>query len=195
LVFFGEQRLNSIHPHESPKVMTVPLIILSILSVFGGFINIPSLFGGNADFSAFLKSNVISSITEEMSHTTEIGLIILSLALLILVIFFAYRTYVKKAMIPLADEAPKSFFSKLIYNKFYLDEIYSFLFEKPLGYLSTFLFNKVENTLIDPAVDGIGTATSRLGGLVRKLQQGNMSFYLFAMVAGIILFIVFILIV
>ena len=83
----------------------------------------------------------------------------------------------------------------MVHNKFYIDEIYAALFEKPLGFLSDFFFNKVENTVLDPAVDGIGTLTARFGTLVRKLQQGNMSFYLFTMVAGILLFIIFILII
>jgi len=193
LVFFGEQRLAGVHPHESPKVMTIPLFILSVLSVFGGFLNIPALFGGNSSFSTFLQSSVVSKITEEMSHSTEIGLIVVSLSLLSLVVLFAYRTFVKNAVVPAADGVPMSLLSRVITNKFYIDEIYSFVFEKPLDYLSDFFFNKIENKVLDPAVDEVGVVTARLGTVLRKLQQGNMSFYFFAMVAGILLFIVFIL--
>ncbi|MFZ4546928.1 MAG: NADH-quinone oxidoreductase subunit L [Bacteroidales bacterium] len=195
LVFFGEQRLSSAHPHESPRVMTIPLIILSVLSVFGGFLNIPSLFGGNSGFSVFLQSVTSSLSLEEISHSTELILIFISLALLGLVIFYAYSTFVTKSHIPNDDSVPVPFFGKVVYNKFYIDEIYAAVFEKPLSLLSGFLFNKVENTILDPAVDEIGTLTSRFGTLVRKLQQGNMSFYLFTMVAGILLFIIFILII
>jgi NADH-quinone oxidoreductase subunit L len=195
LVFYGDQRLANAHPHESPRVMTIPLIILGILSVFGGLLNIPSLFGGSSAFTKFLESSVFSKISEEISHTTEMGLIGVSLALLVVVILIAYRTFVKKGRIPSSDDESLSGFGKLISNKFYFDEIYRTLFEKPFGTLSDFFFNKVENKVLDPAVDGIGLATLRLGTLVRKLQQGNISFYLFAMVAGILLFIVFILIV
>ncbi len=195
LVFFGEQRLAGAHPHESPKVMTIPLIILSVLSVFGGFLNFPSLFGGDSKFSSFLQTAVVSKATEEISHSTEIGLILGSLLLLGLVIFFAYRTFVSKALVPAKDGEPMSFLSKLIFNKFYIDEMYTAVFEKPFGYLSDFFYNKVENSVLDPVVDEIGFTTARVGTLLRKLQQGNMSFYLFAMVAGILLFIIFILIV
>jgi NADH-quinone oxidoreductase subunit L len=195
LVFFGEQRLAGAHPHESPKAMTIPLMILAILSVLGGFLNIPSLFGGNSGFSNFLQSAVVSKTGEEISHSIEIGLIVISLALLSLVIFLAYRTFVKKAFVPAGDEEPMPVLSKVVYNKFYIDEIYNFVFEKPLGFLSGFFFNKIENSVLDPAVDEVGVVTARLGTLLRKLQQGNMSFYLFAMVAGILLFIVFILLV
>jgi len=195
LVFFGSQRLSTVHPHESPRVMTFPLIILSILSVFGGFLNIPSLFGGDSRFGEFLNKSIISAITEELGSATEIGLIVSSLILLSLVILYAYRIYVKKAFIPVADGVSTNIFSKVIEHKFYVDEIYSAVIEKPFGSLSDFFFNKVENKVLDPAVDEVGILTSKLGNLVRKLQQGNMSFYLFAMVAGILLFIIFILIV
>ena len=195
LVFFGNQRLETTHPHESPRVMTIPLIILSILSVFGGFLNIPSLFGGKSGFSEFLNSTILSKVTPELSGATEIGLIVSSLILLGLVILFAYRTYVKKTVIPVADGVSTNILNRVIENKFYIDEIYKAVIEKPFGYLSDFLFNRVEKEVLDPAVNEVGILTSKLGSLARKLQQGNMSFYLFAMVAGILLFIIFILIV
>jgi len=193
LVFFGGQRLAGVHPHESPKVMTVPLLILAVLSVLGGFLNIPSLFGGNMSFSSFLQKDVLSKVSEEMSPSTEIGLILLSVALLGLVIKFAYKTFVQKAIVPAADGESMSFFGRLVYNKFYIDETYKVVFEKPFGSFSNFLFKKVETNVLNPIVDGIGDATSTLGTLTRKVQRGNMSFYLFAMVAGILLFIIFIL--
>jgi len=193
LVFFGEQRMANAHPHESPKVMTIPLMVLSILSVFGGFLNIPALFGGNLSFSAYLDSAVVSKTSEEISHTTEIGMILLSVALLAVIIYWAYQTFVKKAEIPSGDEVKLTPVQQIIANKFYIDEFYRAAFEKPFGNLSVFLFRKVETAILDPAVSQIGRATATLGTLTRKLQQGNISFYLFAMVAGILLFIVFIL--
>jgi len=195
LVFFGEQRLAGAHPHESPKVMTVPLMILAVLSVFGGFLNIPSLFGGDSKFVVFLQSAVASISGEEISHSTEIGLILLSTLLIGLVILFAYRTFVTRSVVPKADEVALSFSERLVTNKFYIDEIYVAVFEKPYRILSGFLFNKVETTILTPAIDGIGAATLKFGDIIRKLQRGNMSFYFFMMVAGILLFIVFILII
>ena len=194
LVFFGGQRLAEAHPHESPGVMTIPLIILSVLSVFGGFLNIPSLFGGNSGFAAFLQNAISSNASAELSPSTELGLIFVSLTLLVLVILYAYRKFVKN-VIDLTGTVTMSFFNRVVFNKFYIDEIYNVIFEKPFGFLSGFFYNKIENVVLDPVVDGIGTATSTLGTLVRRIQQGNMSFYLFAMVAGILLFIVFILII
>ena len=130
-----------------------------------------------------------------MSHSTEIGLILLSVALLIVIIYWAYQAFVKKAQIPSGDEVKLPAFQQAIANKFYIDEFYRAVFEKPFGYCSDFLFKKVESTVLAPAVDEVGTLTSQLGTLTRKLQRGNMSFYLFAMVAGILLFVVFILLI
>jgi len=193
LVFFGENRSTEAHPHESPKVMTIPLMVLSVLSVFGGFLNIPSLFGGNLSFSAYLDSAVVSKTSGEISSVTEIGMILLSVALLAVVIYWAYQTFVRKSEIPSGDEVKLTPVQQLITNKFYIDEFYRAAFEKPFGNLSVFLFRKVETAILDPAVSQVGRATATLGTLTRKLQQGNISFYLFAMVAGILLFIVFIL--
>ncbi len=193
LVFFGEQRLAGSHPHESPKVMTIPLIILAILSVFGGFLNVPTLFGGDSNFGVFLQKAMTSFSGEELSHTTEISLILISSLLIGLVILFAYRTFVTKVLVPKADGEPMSFFGKFITNKFYIDEFYATIFEKPFRFLSGFLYQKIETTILNPAIEGIGVATLKLGELVRKIQRGNMSFYFFAMVAGILLFIIFIL--
>jgi NADH-quinone oxidoreductase subunit L len=191
LVFYGEQRLANVHAHESPKVMTIPLIILGILSVFGGFLNLPSLFGGKLSFSQFLQSAVSSKISEEISHGTEIVLILLSITVLGLVIWYAYRIFIRKAVVPAGDNEPMSAMARLVTNKFYIDEIYAFVFEKPFGSLSNFLFKTVETNILNPIVDGVGELTDVLGTLTRRLQRGNMSFYFFAMVAGILLFIIF----
>jgi NADH-quinone oxidoreductase subunit L len=195
LVFFGENRSPEVHPHESPRVMTVPLMVLGVLAVVGGFLNLPSLWGGNEGFGAYLQSAVVSKASEGMSHSTEIGLITLSVVLLGAVIYRAFRIFVKKAEIPVGDEVQLPVFQRLIANKFYVDEIYNAVFEKPFGNLSVFLFRKVESEVLDPAVNEVGYGTALLGTLTRKLQRGNISFYLFAMVAGIILFIIFILII
>ncbi len=191
LVFWGEQRFQNAHIHESPKSMTIPLLILSFLAVFGGFINIPSFLGGNSSFTSFL--GIDKSI--EFSSGTEWILVMISLILIISVLAFAYNNFVKKAKIPNYESVSLSLPSKIISRKFYLDEIYMLLFEKPYAFLSHFLYKKVEMGIIDPTVDGIGRAANKIGEWVRKLQQGNISFYLFAMVAGILLFIMFILIV
>ncbi|MEI8115421.1 MAG: hypothetical protein WCI54_17450, partial [Bacteroidia bacterium] len=104
-----------------------------------------------------------------------------------------YRTFIRRAVVPAADGELMTPIARLVTNKFYIDEIYTIVFEKPFGSFSNFLFKKVETNILNPIVDGVGEATSVLGMLTRRLQRGNMSFYFFAMVAGILLFIIFIL--
>jgi len=195
LVFFGEKRFVNLHVHESPKVMIIPLVILGVLSVIGGFLNIPALFGGKSEFTAYLKTSITSIELNGTSISTEWILIAFSLALVGAVIWGAWNNYVKKEHIPNADDQPMRLLPKLLYKRFYIDEAYSFLFEKPYNFLSGFFSEKIENNVLNPIIDGTGSITLRLGTYLRRLQQGNMSFYLFAMVAGILLFIVFILIV
>lgn len=195
LVFYGEQRLSEAHPHESPKVMTLPLVVLAILSVFGGFLNIPSLLGGHSGFEAYINTAVSSMSGHTISHGTEIVLIVTSLILIGAVIWLAYLKFVKKAFVPEPDAESISFIPKLITNKFYIDVFYISVIEKPYRNLSEFLFKSIETNILNPVVDGIGNSILKLGDFVRKLQQGNMSFYFFAMVAGILLFLIFILII
>lgn len=194
LVFFGNLR-SSAHPHESPSVMTWPLMILAVLSVFGGFLNIPSLFGGQLAFDQYLSSSVSMVAAEGVSHGTEMMLIAISLILLVIIILIARNVYITKATVPAGEDQPQPVLARFISHKFYIDELYSSLFEKPFGRLSDFLFGIVEEPIIDGAIDGVGSLTSWVGSQVRKFQQGIMSFYLFAMVAGILLFIIFILII
>jgi len=195
LVFFGAQRQAEAHPHESPRVMTYPLIILAFLSVFGGFLNIPSLLGGGSHFEVFLESAVASVKTEAISHQTEILLIVSSLILIGGVIWLANQTFVKKALVPKSDGEPLSLVAQVITNKFYIDEFYTSLIEKPYRNLSVFFFKTIETNILNPIIDGIGNAILQLGDWVRKIQQGNMSFYFFYMIAGILLFLIFILII
>jgi NADH-quinone oxidoreductase subunit L len=193
LVFSGGSRSPQIHPHESPKIMTLPLLVLGILSVAGGFLNLPALFGGSSGFLSYLQPVVASAEAPELSHSTELMLIILSLLLIGCVIAYAGYTFIRKRKIPVADGQPEGLLSRMISGKFFIDEIYAFLFEKPYALLSDFLFRKVENPVLAETVDSVGTLTSWLSTQIRKLQQGNISFYLFAMVGGILLFIAFIL--
>lgn len=193
LVFFGKQRMENSYPHESPPVMTIPLLLLAVLSIIGGFLNIPPFLGGNLSFSNYLQNVVATNKMTEINALTEWSLTILSVVLLIVVIYWAYRTFVRNLRIPSAEVSSMNGIGKWIYNKFYIDEIYHAIFEKPFGYLSLFFSDKIEDKLLGPAIGGISEGASRLGSLTRKLQRGNISFYLFAMVVGIILFIIFIL--
>ena len=190
LTFFGTYR-GKAHPHESPKVMTVPLMVLAVLSVFGGVLNLPHLIGGHETMKHYLETAAdgISGEHLHLSAGMEWMLMGITVGLIALVIRVAYNRFAKKTTL---DPEPEelSFFKRIIARKWYIDELYSTLFEKPYDWMSTKLDSIMEKRVIDGAVNLTGNTTLRLGKLVRRVQTGNMSFYLFAMVVGIIGFLI-----
>ncbi|MCX6258870.1 MAG: NADH-quinone oxidoreductase subunit L [Bacteroidia bacterium] len=195
LTFYGKSRYTSEqagHFHESPKVMTIPLIILAILSFGGGFINIPSVFGGHTAFAGFLKP-VFADIPLNNGHLqnrTELILVAASLVLLLSVILFAYFIYIRKAMVPATSESSMNPVQKTILHKFYIDEIYAFLFEKPYQWLSENLFRTGEIKIIDNFVNSFGRLVNATGNRLQKVQNGSIKLYLFVMAAGLILILI-----
>ena len=178
------------HLHESPRVMTIPLVLLALLSAFGGFVGIPALFGGSHALSHFLSpvfTTVPAHETANLSHSTEWLLILITVTGTIAMIYVAFKTYTGKGAekIMVSDTQPA--FKKLIQNKYYVDEIYDFLFVRPGLWLSDKFHAILEKRVIDGLVEGIGNLVIRSGNTLRLLQTGNTGFYLFMMVAGIIL--------
>ncbi|MCZ4242998.1 NADH-quinone oxidoreductase subunit L [Pedobacter punctiformis] len=173
------------HIHESPKAMTIPLIILAVLAAIGGAINIPHVFGGNAWLEHWL-SPVVAQHELGLDHATEYALMGVSVLAALAATIYAYSKYVKGAHVPVADEAPRSALAKLSYHKFYLDEVYDFLITKPLDALSKFFYRILDSKFIDGIVNGLGWGTNEASKGIRLLQSGNVGFYIFMMVFGII---------
>jgi NADH-quinone oxidoreductase subunit L len=188
LTFFGTYR-GTHHAeekiHESPLSMTVPLIVLAILSAVGGFIGIPEVLGGHHWLSQWL-SPVIMHHPEAGDHSTEFMLMGITIAGVLISIGIAWSRYVKQNHIPVPDEAQRPALANISYHKFYLDEIYDAIIRKPLDGLSTFLYKIVDNKIVDGIVNGLGWGTSEASKGLRLLQSGNVGFYIFMMVLGII---------
>jgi NADH-quinone oxidoreductase subunit L len=193
LTFFGnfrgtEEQKN--HLHESPKSMTIPLMVLAILSTIGGFVGIPEALHGTHSFKGFLAPIFADSVSKlgesEMSHSTEYGLIGFTLFVLLFVILAARNQYIKMNMVPSEETEKLSPLHKLIYNKYYIDELYDAIIVKPLHWVSAQFNNILEIGFIDKTVNGIGKGIVWSGQTVRLVQTGNIGFYLFAMVLGII---------
>lgn len=186
------------HLHESPASMTIPLIVLAVLSVVGGFVGVPEALGGSHMLNEFL-SPVFARSTEIMqashhghlSHSTEYALIAASVLGVVISILYAYFVYVKKATIPAADIARRVGIEKASYNKFYVDEIYNAVFTRPLDNLSQLFYRIVDKSVIDGVVNGFGQLTQWGADKIRLIQTGNIGSYLFMMVVGIILILVF----
>ncbi len=187
LVFYGTYR-GKAHPHESPLTMTVPLMVLAVLSVVGGLLNLPHLFGGHETMKHFLATAADGIRFEhlELSHATEWMLMGITTALVCVTIYIAYGRFAKKATLE-GNEADMPFFKRLIAQRWRIDELYRALFEKPYGWLSTNLYAIAENKVMAPIVRGVGDAALRMGGVVRTVQTGNASFHMLAMLCGLLL--------
>ncbi len=193
LTFWGKFRgthEQEHHLHESPPSMTIPLIVLAILSAIGGIIGVPAVMGGHHELGAYLapvfeESHKILG-EHELSHSTEWALMGISVLGALIAMVYAYIKYVKGAHVPVDDTQERGLLANLSYNKFYIDEIYDFLIRKPLDALSVFFYNVVDRLGIDGLVNGIGKSAVESGKGLRLLQTGNVGFYIFMMVAGIV---------
>jgi NADH-quinone oxidoreductase subunit L len=173
------------HIHESPKSMTIPLIVLAVLSAIGGIIGIPESLGGTHWLSQWL-SPVINHHSAAPDHATEYMLMGITVVGVIISILVAYNRYIKQAHVPLPDAGHRSALAKLSYNKFYFDEIYDAIIRKPLDLLSGFFYRIVDTKIIDGIVNGLGWSATEASKGLRLVQSGNVGFYIFMMVVGII---------
>jgi NADH-quinone oxidoreductase subunit L len=182
LTFFREFRgteEQKHHLHESPKLITIPLIILAALAVIGGAINLP----GSMWLNHFLEPILAAKHAAHHLGTQEFILMGIALVGAIIGIVWANAKYIKQGFVP-NEDAQIVGFSKTIYNKYYVDEFYTFLIVKPLNGLSNFFRTTLEPAL-SKVVFSFGTAVNGIGNQGKKLQNGNVGLYLFAFVIGV----------
>ena len=187
LTFHGESRWKEgTKPHESPKIMTLPLIILALLSVVGGYIGIPAILGGENQLHHFLQENVaefpVASMTH--SHNEEYTIMAISTLMAMTGILFAYLFYIRRKDLPetLANKA-KSIHS-LLKNKYYVDEIYDLLFIRSTKKLAIALWQKFDVAVIDGLVNGTGNMLILFGSYLRLTQSGLVQNYAFSIFIG-----------
>jgi len=167
LAFTGDYRGHA-HPHESPLVMTGPLMLLAVLSIFGGFINIPHWL--EPMFAETAENQTLAWISAGVGVAG---------------ILLAYVFYVAKR--GLADSFAKAMngFYTLVFNKYYVDEIYNAVVVRPLLAISrVVLWKGVDAGLIDGTVNGVGSRSRGIGGILRLLQSGNIRTYAAWVVLG-----------
>lgn len=196
LTFSGKLRASAKvqeHLHESPKSMTIPLIALAVLSLVGGFVGIPEALGGNHLLHQFLApvfENGKALIgAHHLSHETEYTLMGIVIALTVVMIAIAYFRYIRNSRVPAPESAERSFLHRLVYNKYYVDELYEAVIVKPLQGLSSLFESVVERGMIDWIVNGTGKVVVWGGKTIRLIQTGSTGFYIFVMVIGIIVLI------
>ena len=186
--FRGTEEQKS-HLHESPSLITFPLIVLAILAAVGGIISLP----GNSWLAHYLDPVIRGkAIVAHHFGPTEYALMAMAVLGGLIGIGIAYAKYIKKSQLP-AEDSEITGFSKVLYNKYYLDEIYMAVIVNPINAMSRF-FRDTFETAISGFVFGLGRVTNAIGTQGRTLQNGNVGFYLFAFVLGVcaILFYLFI---
>ncbi|RYY31012.1 MAG: NADH-quinone oxidoreductase subunit L, partial [Chitinophagaceae bacterium] len=178
------------HLHESPAAMTIPLIVLAVLSVVGGFIGIPAVFAeGSHQLGNFLAPIFAESARLQkphpLSHSTEYILMAISVGLALVAIFVAVSKFSKN---PELDEPQGA--GKVLANKWYVDELYDAAVVRPVGSLGKFFNNVMERSVIDGFVNGVGRFLQYSSRQVRLVQSGQVGSYVLLMVLGILVFFV-----
>ncbi|MEY4926924.1 MAG: NADH-quinone oxidoreductase subunit [Bacteroidota bacterium] len=194
LTFWGEYRgdkHNLEHLHQPGLNMVLPLVVLGILSVVGGFVGVPEVFGlGKPILHEFLHP-VFALSTELMPHEeamnagTEMGLMGLAMGLAFAALGFAYSRFAKAETVENAAEmgGVKGFLG----NKWYVDELYDMLFVKPIKYLSEKFYTVIDKQVIDGAVTALGDGTLLVSRAARLVQSGSVGTYLTGMIFGVLL--------
>ena len=208
MTFFGESRVDehvAHHIHESPKIMTVPLMILAVLSIIGGYIGIPHVLGGANHIHEFLAPVLGGGVEPAKAHagitlfsqawasggesgghsaSLEIFMMVVSVVIALIGIGIAYIFYVKNPALPkLLAEKQKGLY-KLVFNKYYVDELYEILFINSLKQLGIGLWRGFDEFVIDGTVNGIAYLIGWISGVMRRMQTGLVQNYAFSMIIG-----------
>ena len=210
VTFFGkpqdQEKYN--HAHESPKTMTIPLMVLAFLSIFAGWVGIP-----------WLKHGYSSFVYHHQPHHVEPNYILMVVSTVVALsgIYLAYAMYYKKSISAEKLKEKFAFPYKVLYNKYYFDELYNAVIINPLLRLCNFLFKKLDvgvvdwlvngtgsftvflsdvkewfdSHIVDGAVNGLAHVTRGMGSGLRKIQTGQVQNYAFVIFFGLVLIILF----
>jgi NADH-quinone oxidoreductase subunit L len=200
LTFFGKFRgthEQEHHLHESPRSMTIPLVILAVGAVVAGWVGIPAgmweLFGASDHnlFHHFL-SPVVATVPGEhaaghaISHGVEIALILASIGVAVAGILLARRFWGGETGVA-SDEAfarRAPLVHRLLENKYYVDEIYDRFVVVPLGRLARFCWKVIDTVIIDGGLHVVAFLTELAGDLGRFTTTGNVRQYALYFFAG-----------
>ena len=203
------------HAHESPPVMTVPMVVLAVLSVIGGYVGVPAILGGANHFHHFLAP--VFGVHEGGGHeaalrllplawageaagegghgsaTLELFMMVLSVVMAFAGIYLAYAFYLKRPDLPkaLAQGYPRAY--RVLFNKYYVDEIYQFLFVDSCKRLGTILWRQFDEAVVDRTVNLVATVMRVLGGGLRLLQTGFVQDYALGIILGAVIVMLFLL--
>ena len=199
LTFHGKERFDHhhVHPHESPISMTFPLMVLAVLSVLGGFLGIPYAlsFGGSIPNILEHWLEPIFAPAMEILHRPEVHevhaieyvLMAASLGIAIMGIMLAGKFYKTESDKPQEMATRFSGMYKVLWNKWFIDEIYQGLFVNTIYTLSnSFLWKIFDVKIVDGIVNGSARVVAESGELLRKIQSGIAQNYALMMMVGIV---------
>ncbi|MEY3386641.1 MAG: hypothetical protein RIR53_1452 [Bacteroidota bacterium] len=201
LTFGGEERFDHhhVHPHESPATMTVPLIVLAVLSAVGGLLGVPHVLGHALHFPNLLEHwlepifrDGIALLPKHEGDHTSLELTLMAVSSVVAVIgILAARSVYSKGMDTANSIAGKlSSGYKLLLNKYYVDEIYNMVVAGPIVAASRdFLWKIVDVVAIDGLVNGSARSMGVLSGVLRRIQSGVAQNYALIMMIGIVVLI------
>jgi NADH-quinone oxidoreductase subunit L len=192
MTFMGKSRMDpevEAHAHESPRSMTIPLMVLAVLSVIGGYVGIPHSLGGSNRFEGFLSSvfehgHSTAHQTAHQVPPTEYYLMIISVVLVVIAIAIAYRFYIRDLQIPKRLAERFNFTYRMLFNKYYVDELYDRVVVNPLLNLALFLWKKLDVLVIDGTANGIAYLVQSLGSIVRRTETGYLRNYALSLMFG-----------
>jgi NADH-quinone oxidoreductase subunit L len=199
MAFFGPSRVEAEkahHLHESPPSITLPLTILAFLSFVGGYVGVPQILGGSNRFHAFLSPvfgvhnghGGEASIIDP-SRGTEFMVMAVSVLLAAGGFFLAYYMYIKRPDLPeTLSERFRSLY-QLVFNKYYVDEIYDCLFVNPIKRGANQLWQMFDIRVVDGSVNGVANLAIQGSGLFSHLQSGYVKSYALSILIGMTLII------
>lgn len=197
LTFLGSPRYDThhVHPHEAPFTMTVPLMVLALLSAIAGFAGMPKLFGVENIFDTWLEP-VVATAKDRMfaaghaGESTEVILMVFSVAIGVGGILLARRMYAGKGERAEAMRLRMRGIHTLLLNKYYMDELYDVMIVRPLYWISEkALWRGFDTGVIDGAVNGTATIMLKVSDAVRRVQVGLVQVYGVAIVIGLVIII------
>ncbi len=179
------------HLHESPKTMTIPLLLLCVGAVASGWVGIPHLLGGGAHFTEFMNP-VLGHPEAHGTHSEEWIVMGISVVAGLSGIGLAALFYLVRTDIPVRLAQSYKWMHNLLFNKYYVDELYSFTIVRPTIWISkNILIGITDTRIIEAVVNGIPKAIGAFSQQLRKIQTGLLQHYAAIMATGILIIIAF----
>jgi NADH-quinone oxidoreductase subunit L len=205
MTFCGQSRVEAEtahHLHESGSKMTVPLMVLAFFAVVAGYVSWPKALGGSEAFDRYLDpvfspaaEALRSASSEHAGELSSVALMGFSVLAALIGIVLASWWYLRSTDVPeqLAERYADLY--RILTHKYYVDEFYNWLIVRPLrGVSEKFLWHVVDSEVIDNVmVNGAAEGTSGVGGILRRIQSGNISSYATWVLLGVVLWLLYIL--